>query len=189
MNGEDIESAEVLTEAEKPKLSEVPVRNARHTNDGKIDCEIEHPAYSWIPFTASADDSEEHGREIYRALVSGKHGEIAPYLAAPLTAGDIAARRYAAEVSGIEVGGMPINTDDRSKLLVNGAALEATIDPGYSMKWKTHAGFVELSAEQVIGISRAVRAHVQACFDREAELLSALSAGTLTHEMLEQGWP
>lgn len=105
------------------------------------------------------------------------------------TAASIAARRYEAEVGGITLNGVPIDTDDRSKLLINGAALEATIDPEYVMQWKTPDGFVELAAQQVIGIARAVRAHVQACFDREAELLAALAAGTLTPAMLEEGWP
>ena len=108
---------------------------------------------------------------------------------APLNREIIAARRYEAEGGGITLNGMPIATDDRSKLLINGAALEAAIDPAYTMQWKTPAGFVELTGEQVIGIARAVRAHVQACFDREAELLAELEAGTLTNELLEQGWP
>lgn len=108
---------------------------------------------------------------------------------APLNREVIAARRYEAEGGGITLNGFQINTDDRSKLLINGAALEATIDPAYVMQWKTPAGFIELSATQVIGIARAVHAHVQACFDREAELLAELEAGTLTNEMLEQGWP
>lgn len=107
---------------------------------------------------------------------------------APASA-SIAARRYEAEVGGITLNGMQIDTDDRSKLLINGAALEATIDPAYVMQWKTPGGFIELTAVQVIGIARAVRAHVQACFDREAELLAALETGTLTPAMLEQGWP
>ena len=60
---------------------------------------------------------------------------------------------------------------------------------GGTMQWKTADGFVELTGEQVIGIARAVRAHVQACFDREAELLEALDVGELTDDMLGQGWP
>ena len=108
---------------------------------------------------------------------------------APLNREVIAARRYQAEVGGTTLHGMYIDTDDRSKLLINGAALEATIDPAYVMQWKTPGGFVELSGAQVIGIARAVRTHVQACFDREAELLAELEAGTLTEDMLEQGWP
>lgn len=108
---------------------------------------------------------------------------------APLNREVIAARRYEAEIGGITLNGMQIDTDDRSKLLINGAALEATIDPTYVMQWKTPGGFIELPAQQIIGIARAVRAHVQACFDREAELLAALEAGTLTPAMLEQDWP
>ena len=101
----------------------------------------------------------------------------------------IAARRYDAEVAGITLNGLQINTDDRSKLLINGAALEATIDPAYTMQWKTPTGFVDLTGEQVIGIARAVRAHVQACFDRESELLTAVADGSITDQMLQEGWP
>ena len=101
----------------------------------------------------------------------------------------VATRRYLAEVGGITLNGVDIDTDDRSKLLINGAALEATIDPTYVMQWKTPGGFIELTAVQVIGIARAVRAHVQACFDREAELLAAVDAGTFTTTMLNEGWP
>lgn len=101
----------------------------------------------------------------------------------------IAARRYLAELSGITVEGVRVATDDRAKLLISCAAFEANINPDYTMQWKTADGFVELTGAQVIGIARAVRAHVQACFDREAELLQALADGTLTDDMLEQGWP
>src|SRR3546814_15024118 len=48
---------------------------------------------------------------------------------------------------------------------------------------------VDLTAEQIIGVATAVRGHVQACFNREAELLDALADGTLTAEMIEEGWP
>ena len=106
-----------------------------------------------------------------------------------LNAEAIASRRYQAEIAGITITGLQVNTDDRSKLLINGAALEATVDPEYVMQWKAGDGFVQLTGAQVIGIARAVRAHVQACFDREAVLLAALEAGTLTEEMLGLGWP
>lgn len=101
----------------------------------------------------------------------------------------IAARRYEVEIGGIEVAGMHVDTDDRSKLLINGAALEAFLNPQYVMQWKTPGGFVDLSAEQIIAVARAVRAHVQQCFDREAVLLAAHDAGTFAPAMLEEGWP
>jgi len=101
----------------------------------------------------------------------------------------IAARRWQIEVAGIAVEGLTIATDDRSKLLINGAALEALLDPDYVMQWKTPEGFVDLGADRVLAVARAVRAHVQACFDREAELLTLLAAGTFEAAMLDAGWP
>ena len=59
------------------------IRNAKHKANGMIDCEIEHPVYGWIPFGASPDDIEEHGRAIYAELIAGEHGAIEPYIAPP----------------------------------------------------------------------------------------------------------
>ncbi len=101
----------------------------------------------------------------------------------------IADRRWRAEVAGIDIGGMRIDTGRDSQALITGATVQAMLDPSYALRWKTPDGFVDLTAEQIIGVATAARAHVQACFNREAELLDALEAGTFTPEMLEQGWP
>lgn len=101
----------------------------------------------------------------------------------------IAAKRYEAEVSGITLSGIPVATDDRSKLLINGAALRATRETGYTLRWKIGEGFINLSAEQVLAMADAIADHVQACFDREAELQAAVADGSITAEMLVQGWP
>ncbi len=108
----------------------------------------------------------------------------------------IADRRWQAEVAGIDIGGMRIDiggmridTGRDSQALITGATVQAMLDPNYSLRWKTPSGFVDLTAEQIIGVATAARAHVQACFDREAELLDALAAGTFAPEMLDQGWP
>lgn len=101
----------------------------------------------------------------------------------------IASRRYKAETGGIDVESMTVATDDRSQALITGAALQALIDPEYSLQWKTAAGFVQLTGQQILALASAVRAHVQACFDREAELLAALADGSITIDLLEQGWP
>lgn len=101
----------------------------------------------------------------------------------------IANRRYKAETAGITVNGMPLDTGRDSQALVTGAALAAVIDPNYTCQWKTAGGFVDLAAQQIIDLASAMRAHVQACFDREAALLDALAAGTYTDEQLDEGWP
>lgn len=57
------------------------IRNQQFNAHGTIDLEINHPHYGWVPFTASPDDVEEHGRDLYARAVAGEFGEIAPYVA------------------------------------------------------------------------------------------------------------
>lgn len=101
----------------------------------------------------------------------------------------IAARRWEAETGGTVIEGLPVPTDRESQALITGATVQAMIDPSYTLNFKTAAGFVTLTAQQVIGMASAVRGHVQACFDREAQLLNVLNAGDLTNALLEEGWP
>ncbi|MBB1605199.1 MULTISPECIES: DUF4376 domain-containing protein [unclassified Pseudomonas] len=101
----------------------------------------------------------------------------------------IAARRYQAETAGITVNGTDVPTARDSQALVTAAMLAAVLDPNYTCRWKTTEGFVTLDAQALIAMASAMRAHVQACFDREAELLAHLEAGTFEESMLDQGWP
>ncbi len=104
-------------------------------------------------------------------------------------AGRIAARRFQAETGGVIVEGIQVNTERDSQALLTGAAFAASLDPAYQIKWKAATGFVDLTAQQIIGVASAVRAFVQASFDREAVLLGAVADGSITAEMLEEGWP
>lgn len=101
---------------------------------------------------------------------------------------EIAAARYAAEVGGCEAGGMRILTDRESQAMITGAALQATLDPSYACRWKTPQGFVTLDARTVIGAASAVRAHVQACFDKEAELIERIEAAETAEEVAAIVW-
>lgn len=101
----------------------------------------------------------------------------------------IAHTRFGYETAGITINDVIIDTGRDSQALITGAALSAVIDSTYVCTWKTASGWIELTAVQLIGVATAVRAHVQACFDREGELLVALAEGTYTDDMLDAGWP
>jgi hypothetical protein len=58
-------------------------RNLRYNWLGTVDMEINHSTYGWIPFTASPEDTEEHGRTLYAQALDGDFGAIAPYVAPP----------------------------------------------------------------------------------------------------------
>ena len=106
----------------------------------------------------------------------------------------IARTRYEHETGGTTVDGMFVPTDDRSKTLIVGKYNRARLseergEAGWATRWKTPNGWVTLDATQMQSLGEAVDDHVQACFDREEELLNAVAAGTFTEAMLSEGWP
>lgn len=96
---------------------------------------------------------------------------------------DIAAARYEAETAGIMVNDVKIDTGRDSQALITGAALAAMLDDSYSLNWKTVAGFVHLTATEIIAVAHAVRAHVQGCFDKEGELVALVDAAQTAEEL------
>jgi hypothetical protein len=46
----------------------VEYRNVQPLGDGRYDCEINHPEFGWIPFTANPDDVEPHGYAVWLAI-------------------------------------------------------------------------------------------------------------------------
>jgi len=101
----------------------------------------------------------------------------------------VASERYNREASGINVDGLVIATTRDSQALIASTGLSAVLDSDYRCNFKTMNGFVEIGAAQIIAIAKAVRAHVQACFDRELALLRAIEAGEYSDDMLTEGWP
>jgi hypothetical protein len=101
----------------------------------------------------------------------------------------VAVERYKREATGVTFDGLQIETTRDSQALIASTGLSAVLDPEYRCNFKTVTGFVEIGSAQIIAIAKAVRAHVQACFDRELTLLRAIEAGEFHDDMLSQGWP
>ncbi len=97
-------------------------------------------------------------------------------------------RRDLAIAAGTVRDGIPVQTDDLSQSRITGAALAATLDPEATVRWKMADGqFVTLDAPAIIALAQTVRAHVQACFDHEADLRAQIEAGEAPD--IEAGWP
>ncbi|GHV34420.1 hypothetical protein FACS1894187_04930 [Synergistales bacterium] len=103
---------------------------------------------------------------------------------------EITAARFAAETGGVVINGngISIDTSRESQALITGAALQATIDSAYSCRWKTTNGFVEFTSEMILAVAVAVRQHVQACFDREADLSELVEAAATVEEIEAVTW-
>lgn len=104
---------------------------------------------------------------------------------------EIAAARYEREIAGVTVNGVLIDTGRDSQALITGAAVAAMLNESYSLNWKTTSGFIHLTAPEIIAVAQAVRAHVQACFDREGELVALVDAAETAEDLDEIiiSWP
>jgi hypothetical protein len=60
-------------------------KNPKFVNAGKtlIDLIVTHPIFGEIPFTASPDDVEDHGRDLFARAVAGEFGPVADYVPPP----------------------------------------------------------------------------------------------------------
>jgi hypothetical protein len=88
------------------------------------------------------------------------------------------------ETGGTTFDGMPIATDAVSQTKYIGAVVGAQIEPNAVINWKMADGtFVPLDAQAIPAVAMAVRADVQACFEREAVLKAQIEAATSAEEL------
>ncbi|BBU61406.1 hypothetical protein MSC49_13410 [Methylosinus sp. C49] len=89
----------------------------------------------------------------------------------------LAARRWRAETAGTSVNGMSLPTDEKTQAKLTAAVVASVLDNNYAVNWKLANGaFVMLDHATLIAVAQGVRAHVQSCFDREAQLVAAIVA-------------
>jgi hypothetical protein len=89
--------------------------------------------------------------------------------------------RWRREVGGITIGGVPVATDDRSKMMILGARVAAAANPGWETVWHGSDGETyPLNAAQMIAISDAVEAHVNSTFSTFAVVKADVEAGDIT---------
>lgn len=107
----------------------------------------------------------------------------------------LAARRWEAQTGGTTLNGLPVKTDETTTANITAAYFKASQDPSYVVRnWKMETGFfTALDAATVIAIGGAIEEHVQACFDREADLTTAImlaaDVAALNAIDIETGWP
>ncbi|EIB1050954.1 DUF4376 domain-containing protein [Salmonella enterica] len=62
----------------------ITAKNGVYTENSLINCLVHFEGFAdFIPFTASPDDPEEHGRHLYADLKAGKYGPVTPFTVTP----------------------------------------------------------------------------------------------------------
>jgi hypothetical protein len=141
-----------------------------------------HELFDADPAWPEALDVRPVGDEVEAGWILQEDDSFAP---PPPGAVDLVAHaadaRWRLETGGITVGGVPVLTDDRSKLMIAGARLAAMADPAWTTPWHgADGGIYPLNAAAIVAISDAVSAHVQATFTTFATVKAAIAAGTIT---------
>lgn len=90
------------------------------------------------------------------------------------------AKRDAAEVAGVEVGGVSIDTSLDSQNRIGNAYAYAEAAGLASVTFKAASGWIVLSLDQLKAVSLAVGAHVQACFAAEDACDAGINASPPT---------
>lgn len=152
----------------------------------------------------AAEDWRDHFPDVFGVeseaasvgdLYDAETGALSAPAPAPPTIAELLAaasdKRWRVETGGIEVAGVPIDTSDRSKMLIMGARLAAESDPAFTTTFAAIDGTHTLSAAEIIAISDAVLAHVAACFAQYGVVESAVRAGLITtvEQVLAADWP
>ena len=103
---------------------------------------------------------------------------------------ELAAARYAEEMGGIEVDGILIKTDERTRGILTAGMVEVRDNPEFSLlNWKISDGnFVDLSALQILSIYEAIDAHIAATFAKERALSEQVTNATTIEELEAIKW-
>lgn len=108
---------------------------------------------------------------------------------------ELSYRRWASEVGGTTFNGMPVRTDRETSGVLTAAVVKTILNPAFTIpNWKLPDGsFITLNAAAIGALAQVVSGHVQATFDNEATLASAIEAASdedaLDAVDLETGWP
>jgi|SRR5476651_1131423 len=171
------------------------VTNATYTSadDTEIHCIVTFPnnpaiPSTGIPFNARADDVEVHGQQLFADLIAGKYGDIAAYMAPPLTLD----QQYAAAISnGVVVtsastaalnGTYGVSPDDQANISSEAQFIstfqEFTTD-AETIDWADITGAVHTfpSTAVFMAFAKATAQYVSAC---KQTMIALANGGTAT---------
>lgn len=90
-------------------------------------------------------------------------------------------RRTQRELGGININGLPVATDDRSKIMISGARQAAEANPNFVTPWVLADGsHTMLDAPMIMAVSDAVLNHVAWVFELYSQVVLEIGEGTIT---------
>jgi hypothetical protein len=166
-------------------------KNPAYNANGTIDMELDHPVYGLIPFTASPDDPEEHGRLLFADVQATALPYVAPTPDVPGLIAQLAADRKEQEQEGVTLNGIRYAGDPGNRQALQEAI--AFMDDSALTKfprWKDSDGqfHVNHPLSDVLYAYRAIGVRRAQLIAAEGQYAEQITAGTLT-DLIEVTWP
>ena len=93
-------------------------------------------------------------------------------------------KRWRTESTEITVNGKPVQTDDRSKVLVNQSFAMARADRQYTKNWKLRDGeYTVLDNRQLLAMGESMERWTVICYEKEREIAPRIQSGELKDTM------
>lgn len=168
-------------------------RNAQYNQHGTVDCEIEHPVYGWIPFTATAAD--DVGVKVLAAIAADAL-TIAPVTPKPLSEvraakrAELKAARDAAITADVTIGTRTWPSDAAFKLKLS--AIIARMGRGKpapaKLRGTSGPAINTPTLLQLDAIDDAIAAQEDAAWDRYWLRIDALQAAVTVAQVDAVVW-
>jgi hypothetical protein len=160
-------------------------------SDGSIDMEIEHPVHGLIPFTASPDDPEEHGRLLFADAQASAAPYVAPLPDVPGLLAQLSDIRKAQEAQGVIINGIRYAGDPGNRQALQEAIAfmeDAGLTEFEGFKDSDNQFHIDHPVADAVDAYRAIGMRRVALIAAEGEYAAQITAGTLT-DLSEVVWP
>ena len=93
-------------------------------------------------------------------------------------------KRWRTEIAPITVNGKPVQTDDRSKILINQSFAMARADRQYTKQWKLNDGqYIALDNRQLLAMGESLERWSVICYEKERDIATRIQSGELKDTM------
>ena len=166
-------------------------KNPVFTASGTIDMELDHPVHGLIPFTASPDDPEEHGRLLFADAQATAAPYVAPPPDVPGLISQLSATRKSQEAQGVTINGIRYAGDPGNRQALQEAIAfmeDATLTEFPSWKDSDDVFHVDHPLIHVVDAYRAIGARRVQLIAAEGQYAAQVVDGSLT-EVTGLTWP
>lgn len=154
----------------------ISVTNPRYVNAAQtlITADVTFEGMGSMPFGASPNDSEAHGRALFAGLIAGTYGPIAAFIGPTVAQlrteklASLEASRDAATLTNVTAHGRQWQADERSQRLLSSAIILSLAGAPLPAVWRdaTNNDLAIITVGQLVTIAAAMAVQTQTAYTK-----------------------